>query len=155
MYESSDHLLALLPHGAPEGGVPLPVPGLGVRPVVQQVTHTVQLTRPRRTNQSRLSPSVRLGVGHEGEHDVLDDLEHVWLDQLPRVGVRHDGVDVVEGLLHHAGAHIQLPLVRVQVLEHGGEVPLLNVLRYHTENSLYSFDTLPGLLYLQRYRPCN
>ena len=65
---------------------------------------------------------VRLGVGHEGEHDVLDDLEHVWLDQLPRVGVRHDGVDVVEGLLHHAGALIQLPPVLVQVLEHGGEV---------------------------------
>ena len=64
MYESSDHLLALLPHGAPEGGVPLPVPGLGVRPVVQQVTHTVQLTRPRRTNQSRLSPSVLLRGGH-------------------------------------------------------------------------------------------
>ena len=56
MYEVGDHLLALLPHGAPEGGVPLPVPGLGVRPVVQQVTHTVQLTRPRRADQSRLSP---------------------------------------------------------------------------------------------------
>ena len=56
VYEVGDHLLALLPHGAPEGGVPLPVPPLGVRPVVQQVAHTVQLPRPGRADQSRLSP---------------------------------------------------------------------------------------------------
>ena len=80
---------------------------------------------------------VRLGVRHEGEHDVLDDLEHVGLDQLSRVGVRHSGVDVVDVLLHHAGPHVQLPPVLVKVPEHGGEVPLLIVLRYHTENSLY------------------
>ena len=49
VYGVGDHLLVLLPHGAPEGGVPLPVPGLGVRPVVQ-------LTHPRRADQSRLSP---------------------------------------------------------------------------------------------------
>ena len=50
VYEVGDHLLSLLPHGAPEGGVPLPVPRLGVRPIVEQVAHTVQLARPRRAD---------------------------------------------------------------------------------------------------------
>lgn len=58
VYEVGDHLLALLPHGAPEGGVPLPVPRLGVRPVVEQMTHTVQLPGPRRADQGSLSPDI-------------------------------------------------------------------------------------------------
>ena len=58
VYEVGNHLPALLPHGAPEGGVPLPVPRLGVRPVVQQVAHTVKLPGPSRADQSSLSPDV-------------------------------------------------------------------------------------------------
>ena len=64
---------------------------------------------------------VRRGVGHKREHDVIDDLEHVRLDQLPGVGVGDGRVDVVEGLLHHPGAHVHLPSVLIQALQHGGE----------------------------------
>ena len=98
--------------------------GLGGRNRRDEIFENVKLDPDVVVGVSVPELGVRLGVGHEGEHDVLDDLEHVWLDQLPRVGVRqrHCGVDVVEGLLHHAGALIQLPPVLVQVLEHGGEV---------------------------------
>ena len=41
--------------------------------------------------------SVRGRVGHDGKQDVLDDLQDVDLDQLPRQAVGHAGVDVVQG----------------------------------------------------------
>ena len=64
---------------------------------------------------------VTLAVGYEGEDDVLDDLEHVGLDQLPRVGVRDGRVDVVDGLLHHPRGHVGLLPVLVKALQHGRE----------------------------------
>ena len=53
-HQVGHHLLPLLPHRAPEGAVTLPVPGLKVRPVVQQVPHTLQLASAGRTDQSCL-----------------------------------------------------------------------------------------------------
>jgi hypothetical protein len=39
---------------------------------------------------------VGLCIGHDGEEDVLDDLQDVLLDQLPGQAVRDAGVNVVE-----------------------------------------------------------
>ena len=55
-HEVADHLLALLPDGAPERGVALPVPQLGVSAVVEQVAHAVQLAGAGRADQRSLPP---------------------------------------------------------------------------------------------------
>ena len=42
-----------------------------------------------------------LSVGHQWEDDILDDLQDVRLDQLPRQGMADASVDIVETKLHH------------------------------------------------------